>query len=373
MAKTDGLPEGLARPALSGVRPYEPGRPADDVRRELGIESVVKLASNEGPFEPMPAALEAIRAAAPAQRLYPDAGAWALRDALAAHLGVDAAQIMPGAGIDALIRFLCTLTLDPGDELAMCWPSFVSWRQGTRVQGATLRTAPLGADGAYDLDALADEVGPQTKLVVVVSPNNPTGGAVGSSALAAFLDRLPEHVLPVVDEAYFEYLPEGGHDAVGLVREGRAVAALRTFSKAYGLAGLRVGYLVGPPPLVTALGVVRNAFDVNAVAQAAAIASLAEGSAHLPERMALIASERAAVAAGLRALGLDPLPSSANFVLVDLGSPHRAAAVNAALLQRGVIVRPAGPFGAPAALRITIGWPEENARMLATMGEALSG
>ena len=372
MSQTDGLPDGFVRAALADVRPYVPGRPADEVRRELGVESVVKLASNEGPFEPMPAAQEAIRAAAPEQRLYPDGGAWALRDALASHLGVDAAQILPGAGIDAIIRFLCLLALDPGDELAMCWPSFVSWRQAAKIQGATPRAAALRPDGAYDLDALAAEVGPRTKLVVVVSPNNPTGGPVGADDLAAFLDGLPEHVLPVVDEAYFEYLPPGGHDAVDLVRSGRPLAALRTFSKAYGLAGLRVGYLVGPAALVTALGKVRNAFDVNAVAQAAALASLAEAPAHLPERMALIASELASVAAGLRDLGLEPLPSAANFLLVDLGSHQRATALNEALLRQGVIVRPAGPFGVPAALRITVGWPQENARMLAAMAAALA-
>jgi histidinol-phosphate aminotransferase len=372
VSTTPKLPHGLVRPALAGVEAYEPGRPVDEVRRELGIDSVVKLASNEGPFPPMPGAVAAIREAAEGARAYPDAGAWALRDALAGHTGLDATQVLPGAGIDGLIRLLCLALLDPGDELAMAWPSFLSWRMGAEVQGASLRLAPLAADGAYDLDALLEQVTPRTKLAVVVSPNNPTGGAVTAAALVRFLDALPGHVLPVVDEAYFEYLPESGLDAARLVAEGRALGALRTFSKAYGLAGLRVGYLLGPPDLVRALGVVRNVFDVSGPGQAAAIASLAESDALLPDRTALNTTERETMAAGMRGLGLEPLPSAANFLLVDLGTPERAREVNAALLARGVIVRQARAFGAPSALRVTVGFPEQNERFLGAAAEALA-
>jgi histidinol-phosphate aminotransferase len=372
VSATQELPEGLVRPALAGVDAYEPGRPVDDVRRELGIDSVIRLASNEGPFPPMPAAVEAIRAAAEGVRAYPDAGAWALRDAIAARTGLEASQVLPGAGVDGLIRWMCLALLDPGDELVMGWPSFLSWRMGAGIQGATGRYAPLGADGAYDLDALLERVTPRTKIAVVVSPNNPTGGAVARADLVRFLDLLPGHVLPVVDEAYFEYLPAGSHDAAGLLAEGRPMAVMRTFSKAYGLAGLRVGYMLGPPGLVRALGVVRSVFDVNAVAQAAAVASLAEADALLPERVALNTTERATLAAGMREIGLAPLPSAANFLLADLGSLERAQAVNAALLARGVIVRPARAFGAPSSLRVTVGFPEENARFLAAAAEALA-
>lgn len=371
MGLPQDLPDGLVRPALAAVSPYQPGRPVDDVRRELGIEHIVKLASNEGPYPPFPGAVEAIRRAAADQRVYPDPGAWALRDALAARTGVPAERIMVGNGVDSLIKLLCLALIDPGDELAMCWPSFISWRQGTGVQGGAVRAAPLRADGSYDLAALAAQIGPATKVVVVVSPNNPTGGAVAAGELEDFLDALPGHVLPVLDEAYFEYLPAGGHDGAALLRAGRRLAVLRTFSKAYGLAGLRVGYLMGPARLVTELGRVRNAFDVNALAQAAAAASLAEADAMLPARMAEIAAERAMTAAGLRALGLEPMPSTANFLLVPMGSAERANAVNDALLRRGVIVRPTGPFGAPAHLRITIGLPQENAAMLTAMAGAL--
>ncbi|HMO00876.1 MAG TPA: histidinol-phosphate transaminase [Miltoncostaeaceae bacterium] len=366
------LPQGLVRPALAHVEAYEPGRPLDEVRRELGIDSVIKLASNEGPFPPMPGAMAAMSAAAADVRSYPDPGAWALRDAIAERVGLEPEQVLPGAGVDGLIKLMSLALLDPGDEVAMAWPSFLSWRLGAQIQGAAIAEAPLRGDGAYDLPALAERVGPRTKIVVVVSPNNPTGGAVGAGELRAFLDDLPGHVLPVLDEAYFEYLAADGHDGAALVAEGRPMAVMRTFSKAYGLAGLRVGYMLAPAELVRALGRVRNVFDVTGPAQAAALASLRDGDAHLPERIRLNDAERATMAAGLRAIGIDPYPSSANFLLFDLATPERATAMNAALLRRGVIVRPARAFGAPSAIRVTVGLPDENARFLAAAAEALA-
>ncbi len=371
MSTRPRLPEGIARPALAHVSPYEPGRPIDDVRRELGLARIIKLASNEGPYPPFPAALEAVARAAAEQRLYPDPGSWALRDALAAHLGVSTDAILVGNGVDSLIKLLSLALLDPGDGLAMGWPSFVSWRQAAAIQGAEVQAVPLSPDGAYDLDALAARVTPRTKLIVVVSPNNPTGGAVSLRALAGFLDELPGHVLPVLDEAYFEYLPTGGHDGAALVRDGARLVVTRTFSKAYALAGFRVGYLVGPPDLVTLLARVRNAFDVNGLAQAAAHASLTDTEGHLGRRIAEVIAERGLVDAGLRALGFAPLRSHGNFLLVGVGSAERAGQINQALLARGIIVRPTAPFGAPDALRITIGRPDENAEMLMAMAAAL--
>lgn len=361
----------LVRPALAGVDAYVPGRGVDEVRRELGIDRVVKLASNEGPFPPMPAAIAAIEAAVHGLNLYPDPGAWALRDAIGASLGLDPARVVVGNGVDSLIKVLCLALLDPGDEMVMCWPSFLSHRQGALMQGATWTPVALRANGAYDLEALAASAGPRTKMAVVVSPNNPTGGAVGRAELEAFLDALPPHVLPVLDEAYFEYLPDGGHDGAALLRDGRSLVVMRTFSKAYGLAGLRVGWMAGPPGLSEALAPVRNAFDVNAIAQAAALASLADAPVHLGERIALCRSERARMDAGLRGLGLDPLPSEGNFLFVEVGA-QRAAAINAVLTSQGVIVRPTRAFGAPGGLRITVGLPSETDRLLAAMTDALA-
>jgi histidinol-phosphate aminotransferase len=365
------LPPGLFRAALDAVDPYEPGRPIEAVRLETGIEEVVKLASNEGPFAPFPGAQQAIADAAAGQRLYPDPGCWALRDALERHTLVPADQILPGNGVDSLIKLICLATIDPGDQVVMGWPSFISWRQGALMMGGEPVLVPLAGDGAYDLDALLVAIGPRTKLVVVVSPNNPTGAAVDDAALVAFLDRLPPHVLPVLDEAYFEYLPEGGHNGAELIRDGRNLAVTRTFSKVFGLAGVRIGYLMAPRDVLGAIARVRNVFDVSGLAQAAAVATLREADVHLPERVASTSAERSRVDGALRGLGLAPMPSTANFLLVDLASPERAGACFDELLARGVIVRPTRGFGAPAAIRVTIGWPHENDRFVQTLADVL--
>lgn len=365
------LPPGLIRPALDAVDPYEPGRPIEAVRMDLGVEEVVKLASNEGPFPPMPGAQQAIADAAAGLRMYPDPGCWALRDALERRLLVPADRILPGNGVDSLIKLVCLTTIDPGDQVVMGWPGFPSWRQGALMMGGEAVAVPLLPNGADDLEAMLAAIGPRTKLVVIVSPNNPTGAAVAKDALDAFLDRVPDHVLTILDEAYFEYLPEGAHDGVALVREGRPLAVTRTFSKVYGLAGLRVGYLIASPELLAAIARVRNVFDVSAVAQAAAVATLREADAHVPERIALNVAERARVADALRGLGLSPLPSDANFLFADMGSRARAIGCFDALLRHGVIVRPARGFGAPTGIRVTIGWPLENDRFLRALEEVL--
>lgn len=364
------LPPGWVRPGPAAVRPYVPGRPVEEVQRERGLDRVVKLASNEGPFPPVPEALAALEACAADQRLYPDPGCWELRDLLAARLGVSPDQITVGAGIDGLIKYLGLLALGPGDALAMSWPSFVQWRAVAGIQGARVDAAPLAADGSCDLEALAAAIGPETKMAVVVSPNNPTGGAVPADDLDAFLDAVPSHCLAVLDEAYFEFLPAGGHDGAALVRSGRRVAVLRTFSKAYALAGLRVGYLIGPEALSHELARVRNAFDVTGPAQAAAAASLTAAPSALDERLALVTSERERVRTAIERLGLAPLPSEANFLLVPFPDEREAAAVIESLLSAGVIVRGAGPFGAPESVRITIGLPEENDLMLEALAVA---
>lgn len=370
MSDAPHLDPALIRPSLASVQPYVPGRPLADLRRELGDVPITKLASNEGPYPPFPLAVEAIQRAATEQNLYPDPGSWAVRDALAERHGFDPDRIVVGNGMDSLIKVLCMTFLDPGDEIVMCWPSFVSYKQGATVEAATWTPVPLAADGAYDLDALAAAVTPATKIVVVVSPNNPTGGVVSDADLRRFLDALPPHVLPVLDEAYFEYLPPGSHDGMALLRKGRYLVVMRTFSKAYGLAGLRVGWMAGPEGLAEAMSPVRNAFDVNAVAQAAAVASIEDAPAHLPQRIAEASAERERMAHGLRGLGLEPLPSAANFLFVDVGGDE-AKAIDAALTRRGVIVRPTAGFGAHGGLRITVGLPEQTDRLLLAMSEAL--
>jgi histidinol-phosphate aminotransferase len=350
----------LLRAALDGLVPYEPGKPEEELQRELGLERVVKLASNEGPWGPFPAALEALERSAPTLNRYPDGGAFHLRNALAERHGVDPANVITAAGADAIIGHLSLATLDPGDEVVTGWPSFISYVLDTLKLGAVPRKVPL-VDDRYDLDALLEAVGPRTKLVYVATPNNPTGTMTSRAELDAYFDRVPEHVLTVLDQAYFEYIEEPDYpDAVEeYLKAGRRVLVLRTFSKIYGLAGLRVGYGVGPAEVIGGIGKTRRAFDVNTQAQVAALASMDESS-ELAERRRLTREGRETLARTLREHGLEPAgPAVANFLFVEVGQEARP--LYEALLRQGAIVRPMGGFGAPGALRITVGTPDENA------------
>ena len=357
----------LFRPALESLVPYEPGKPAELVQRELGLEHVVKLASNEGPFGPFPEALEAIgRSLAEANR-YPDGGAYRLRTALAERHGVAFEETVVAAGADAVIGYVCQATLDPGDEVVTPWPSFPSYVLDPLKLAATPVRVPL-AEGRVDVDALLAAVTPRTKLAYLPTVNNPTGTMTPRADLLRFLEGVPAEVLTVVDEAYLEYVdhpdfPDAIEDAV---KQGRRVLALRTFSKIYGLAGLRVGYGVGPAEVIAAIRKVQRAFDVTTPAQEAALASL-DGAAELARRRSVNRESMAALEAVLRSHGFDPMgPAAGNFLFVDVGTD--ADDLNDALLRRGVIVRPMGSFGAPSALRITAGTPEE----IAFLGEQLA-
>jgi histidinol-phosphate aminotransferase len=357
----------LFRPALDGLVPYEPGKPAELVQRELGLEHVVKLASNEGPFGPFPEALEAIgRSLADANR-YPDGGAYRLRTALAERHGVAFEETVVAAGADALIGYVCQATLDPGDEVVTPWPSFPSYVLDPLKLAAVPVRVPL-TEGRVDVDALLAAVTPRTKLAYLPTVNNPTGTMTPRADLLRFLDAVPSAVLTVVDEAYFEYVDDPDFpDAIEqAAKQGRRVLALRTFSKIYGLAGLRVGYGIGPAEVVAAIRKVQRAFDVTTPAQEAALASL-DGAAELARRRSVNRESIAALESVLRSHGFDPVgPAAGNFLFVDVGTD--ADELNDALLRRGVIVRPMGPFGAPSALRISAGTPEE----IAFLGEQLA-
>ena len=268
------IADSFFKPAVQDLVPYEPGKPVEEVQRELGLERVVKLASNEGPFGPFPAALEAIERQARDLNRYPDGGAWRLRTALAELHDVRFEEIAPGAGSDGVVDYLSQLALDPGDEIVCGWPSFPSYVIDALKIGAVPRRVPL-RDHRYDLDAMLEAIGPKTKLVYVCHPNNPTGTMSTRAELDTFLDQVPGHVLTVLDQAYYEYIDDPEYvDGLEYLKAGRKVVVLRTFSKIYGLAGLRVGYAVGPAGLVTAIAKVRRAFDVNSFAQVAALASL---------------------------------------------------------------------------------------------------
>jgi histidinol-phosphate aminotransferase len=352
--------ESFFRRSLADLVPYEPGKPVEEVQRELGLERVVKLASNEGPFGPFPAAREALARAVDELNRYPDGGAYRLRAALAERHDVRFEEIALGAGADGVVDCLSQAVLEPGDAIVCGWPSFPSYVIDAIKVGAEARRVPL-RDDSYDLPALLDAVDERTKLVYVCHPNNPTGTMNTRAELDAYFETVPDHVLTVVDQAYFEYLEEPEYpDAIEeYFKAGRRVVVLRTFSKIYGLAGLRIGYGVAPPSVVTAVGKVRRAFDLSIPAQAAALASLGDAG-ELARRVRLNAEGRAELEATLRTHGLRPAgPAVANFLYADVGSDAREVFDD--LLRLGVIVRPLAGFGAPSAIRVTVGTPEENA------------
>jgi len=352
--------ESFFRRSLADLVPYEPGKPVEEVQRELGLERVVKLASNEGPFGPFAAAREALARAVDELNRYPDGGAYRLRAALAERHDVRFEEIALGAGADGVVDCLSQAVLDPGDAIVCGWPSFPSYVIDATKVGAEARRVPL-RDDRYDLPALLDAVDERTKLVYVCHPNNPTGTMNTRAELDAYFDAVPEHVLTVVDQAYFEYIEEPEYpDAIEeYFKTGRRVVVLRTFSKIYGLAGLRIGYGVGPASVVTAAGKVRRAFDLSVPAQAAALASLGDQD-ELARRRRLNAAGRAELEAMLRAHGLTPVgPAVANFLYADVGGDARELFDD--LLHLGVIVRPCAGFGSGSAIRVTVGTPEENA------------
>ena len=353
------IAESFFKPAVNDLVPYEPGKPVEEVQRELGLERVVKLASNEGPFGPFPEAREAIERSIGELNRYPDGGAYRLRAALAERFDLRFEEVAVGAGSDGLVDCLCQAALDPGDEIVCGWPSFPSYVIDARKVGAVPKTVPL-REGRYDLDALLEAIGPRTKIAYLCLPNNPTGTTNTRAELDEWFDRVPDHVVTVLDQAYAEYIddPDYPDGVEGYLKQGRRTVVLRTFSKIYGLAGLRVGYALAPAPLVTAIGKVRRAFDITTPAQEAALASL-DSPGELERRRRENAAGRAELEAVLRERGLDPVgPAVANFLFVEIAEDSRPFFEQ--LLREGVIVRPTHGFGAPGAVRVTVGTHEEH-------------
>ena len=357
------------RPSVDSLLPYQPGKPIEECQREYGLDRVVKLASNEGPFEPLPAALEALAGAARELNRYPDGGSYALHEALAERHGVDVDRIVVGPGADGCIDMLSQAILDPGDEVVCGWPSFPSYVIYAAKQGAVVHRVPL-TDLRYDLDALLDAITERTKVVYICNPNNPTGTMNTADELDAYFERVPAHVLTVVDQAYFEYIDRDDYpDAVERYLEtGRRVAVLRTFSKIYGLAGLRVGYAVAAPDVCAAMAKVRRPFDLTTPAQVAALASV-DCEDELARRRAANAEGLARLEAILREHGFEPAPSVGNFLFADTGGD--TAELYDRLLRQGAIVRPLAGFGAPTAIRVTVGTADELEFFSAALGRVL--
>jgi histidinol-phosphate aminotransferase len=361
--------DGFFRPSVDGLTPYQPGKPVEDVQRELGLERVIKLASNEGPFGPFPAAQEAMARAAGELNRYPDGGAYRLHEAVAARHGVALDEVCVGAGADGCIDMLSQAILDPGDAIVCGWPSFPSYVIYARKQAAETTLVPL-VDQRYDLAALLAAVTPHTKVAYICHPNNPTGTMNTVDELDAYFESVPEHVLTVIDQAYFEYIDRPDYpDAVErYLKQGRRVVVLRTFSKIYGLAGLRVGYAVGPRSVCASLAKVRRPFDVTTTAQVAAVASMGD-DAELARRRAVNSQGLARLEELLREHGLDPVPSVGNFLYVETGTD--ANELFELLLREGVIVRPLAGFGSPTAIRISVGTPDEIDVLADALGRVL--
>jgi len=340
--------------------PYRPGKPVEEVERELKVRAV-KLASNENALGPSPKAVAAIQQVSHGVNRYPDGGGYYLREKLAARLGVGMENILLGNGSSDLIELAARSLLTKEDEAATSEGSFPLYYSAIREMGAGLAAVPQRNYG-YDLDALARAVGPKTKLVYLANPNNPTGTLFTADEFDAFLKRVAEDVVVVLDEAYYEYVGRPDYSrSIELVQRGRNLLVLRTFSKVYGLAGLRIGYAVGPAVLVEHLNKVRSPFNTSVVAQAAALAAL-DDSEHVRRSIESNRAGMKQLGEGLQGLGVTFVPSYANFVLVELGGDSRPVADE--LMKLGVIVRPMRWMGFPNAIRVTVGTREENEKFL---------
>jgi len=347
------------KPHVASLEPYEPGKPIEELEREMGISGSVKLASNENPLGPSPRAVRAIERIAGSVHRYPDGRSFRLRQALSERLDVDPGQLVFGCGSDEVLELVAKAYVGPGDEVVHAWPSFAMYPIVTQGMGGSAVRVPLDAELVHDLPAMAAAVGERTQVVIVCNPNNPTGTSVGAAAFDRFVEALPEDLVLVVDEAYVEYARRPDFpDALAWVERRPATLVMRTFSKLYGLAGLRVGYGIAGHELAGHLERARHPFNLNLVAEEAALAAL-DDHAFVDHARRLNAAGAEQLSRGLGALGFEVWPTDTNFVLVRLGEGAYER-----LLRRGVIVRPMGGFGLPDCVRISIGTPEENERLL---------
>lgn len=358
----DSLP--LVNDSFESLMPYVPGKPVSEVERELGIKGCVKLASNENPRGPSPRAMEAMRAAIEKANDYPDGSAFYLKKRLARHLGVTPQHLIVGAGSCEVIEMLVRTCIRPDENAVNAWPSFIAYKLLMHAASVQMRDIPL-KDMRYDLPALRKAVNEKTKLIFIANPNNPTGTYLTKGEISSFMRDLPPDVLVVLDEAYHEYATAPDYpDGLELLGERERFIVLRTFSKCYGLAGLRIGYGVANIRLIDYLNRGRRPFNVNAVAQAAALAAL-DDQEHVRTSREMNRREMDRVVSELRGLGLKVPDSQANFILVDFGRDDRKVFKD--MLKHGVIVRPMGNYSLITSVRVTIGTPQQNDKFLAAV------
>jgi len=353
--------ESLANEHILGIAPYEPGKPIEELERELMIHNPIKLASNENPLPPSDRVQKAIIAALSSLDRYPDGSGFYLRQALAKKHGVMPDQVVLGNGSNELIELLVRSFLRPGDEAVVPHPSFVVYPMIVQAAGG-VRVMVMLKDFRLDLDAMARAITPMTKIVFVANPNNPTATIVTRDEVEHFMSRVPERTIVVFDEAYIEFaMGPDFPDTLSYVKQGKKLVVLRTFSKAASLAGLRVGYGIADADAIALMNRIRQPFNVNSLAQVAALAAL-DDEVHILECVRMIEAGRHFLYDEFKRIGLQYVPSRANFILVDVG--RNAADIYQKLLHQGVIVRPMTPFGLETALRITVGTPEENRKLV---------
>ena len=352
-------------PDIQSLSPYVPGKPIDELQRELGLTRVIKLASNENPLGPSPKAVAALAGAAESLHRYPDGGAYRLRQAIADRWKVTSEHIILGNGSDEILGLLARTFLAPDDEAVMADHTFVIYKMEVTAAHGKPVTVPL-TNWTHDLEAMAQAVTPRTRLLFVCNPNNPTGTMVPSEAIHRLMGKVPKDVIVVFDEAYFEYVRDPRFpDTIAYVKEGRNAIVLRTFSKIYGLAGLRIGYGITTPEINNFLNRVRPPFNANSLAQRAALAALGDDE-HVANSRAVNAAGMEQIGNGLRSLGFAPIPSEANFIYFDVKRDGRQ--VFEALLREGIIVR----HIEGTMLRVTIGQSDENTAFLQALKKVLT-
>lgn len=353
---------------IKEIAPYVAGKPIAEVEREYGIKNAIKLASNENPLGPSPKAIAAIKASAAGVHRYPDEPGYELLNRLADHLGVQPEQIIIGNGSDEILGYLARALLQPGDEVILPRPSFSMYAIVAQSAGARQITAPL-KDMGIDLQSILSKVTPNTRMVFICNPNNPTGSIVTRDDVSRFLDALPRDIVVVMDEAYIDFVRDTQcANGLSYLEHDTPVVTMRTFSKAYGLAGMRVGYGVMPTAVAEILNRVRMPFNVNSLAHAAALAAL-DDSEFLGQTIDLVHKSLDMVYSELANRNIRYFPTQANFFLIDVG--HDSKQVFEALLRQGVIVRSMAGYGYPNYIRINIGLPEENQKFLAALDKVL--
>lgn len=363
-------PEDLVFPSVAALTPYEPGKPVEELQRELGIGEPIKLASNENPLGPSPMAAAAVRAAIGELNRYPDGASWALTQKLAAHHKIAANQIFMASGSVEALNLLAFLFVRPGLNVVFTQHGFAIYPLAAAAAGGLSKVVPMLPGYRFDLDGIASAIDSATRLVFLDNPNNPTGSIFRRAEWERFLTRVPEHVVIVADEAYFEFVRDPDYpDSLAYHDGQRMIVTLRTFSKIYGLAGLRVGYAVSSPAMVALLHKVRQPFNVTSLAQVGALAAM-DDAEHVRRTLEVNAAGMAYLERELTRLGIAYVPSQANFLLANVGDGR---AIYDKLLRRGVIVRPVGGYGLPRHVRISVGLETENQRLVAALEAVLGG